>query len=159
MNGLAERSRRNRLCNDRFTGRPENVGSSGAAPTFSSCIAGVRGRGPPIELHAGRQDVEWIAVPKIEGDEALYTDFEGKNLGFGIDYASFLANNKFLEANPPVNALFEAMSIDVNDVSAEAQRQQQGETKIDQIKQHADAWIAANQATFDGWVDKACAVK
>lgn len=105
------------------------------------------------------KDVEWIAVPKIEGDEALQTDFEGKNLGFGIDYASFLANSGFLKANPPVKALFEVVSIDVNDVSAEAERQQQGETKIDQIKQHADDWIAKNQSTFDGWIDKACAFK
>lgn len=105
------------------------------------------------------KDVEWISVPRIEGDEALYTDFEGKNLGFGIDYASFLANNEFLKENPPVEALFEAMSIDVNDVSAEAQRQQQGESKISQIKQHADVWIADNQTTFDDWIDKACAVK
>lgn len=105
------------------------------------------------------KDVEWISVPKIKGDEALYTDFEGKNLGFGIDYASFLVNNTFLAANPPVKALFEGMSIDVNDVSAEAQRQEKGEVKLDQIKQHADNWIAAHQATFDGWVDKACAVK
>lgn len=105
------------------------------------------------------KDVEWITVPKVPGDEALYTDFEGKNLGFGIDYASFLVNNQFLNANPPVKALFEAISIDVNDVSAEAQRQQQGETHIEEIKQHADDWIAANQATFDGWVGKACAVR
>ncbi|MEI9431707.1 glycine betaine/L-proline ABC transporter substrate-binding protein ProX [Mesorhizobium sp. Cs1299R1N3] len=105
------------------------------------------------------KDVEWIAVPKIEGDEALYTDFEGKNLGFGIDYASFLVNNEFLKANPAVKTLFENVSINVNDVSAEASRQQQGESKIDQIKQHADEWIAQHQSAFDGWVDKACAAK
>ncbi|MER9076692.1 glycine betaine/L-proline ABC transporter substrate-binding protein ProX [Mesorhizobium sp. M0904] len=105
------------------------------------------------------KDVEWIAVPKIEGDEALYTDFEGKNLGFGIDYASFLVNNEFLKANPAVKTLFENVSINVNDVSAEASRQQKGESKIDLIKQHADDWIAQHQSAFDGWVDKACATK
>ena len=105
------------------------------------------------------KDVEWIDVPKIKGDEALYTDFEGKNLGFGIDYASFLVNNKFLEENPQVGTLFESMSIDVNDGSAEAQRQQEGESRIEDVRRHADEWIAAHQTEFDGWVDKACAAK
>lgn len=102
------------------------------------------------------EDVEWLDVPQIPEDEALYTDHEGKNLGFGIDYASVIVNNGFLAENPPVRALFEAMKINVDDVSREAQRQQQGETSTAQIQAAADEWIAANQAEMDAWVDTAC---
>ncbi|NGO53874.1 glycine betaine/L-proline ABC transporter substrate-binding protein ProX [Allomesorhizobium camelthorni] len=104
-------------------------------------------------------DVEWLDVPRLAGDEALYTDYNGRNLGFGIDYASYIVNNAFLEENPPVRALFEEISVDVNDVSNEAQRQQHGETSAEEIKRHADEWVAANQAEVDAWVDKACSAK
>ncbi|MGX9144724.1 glycine betaine/L-proline ABC transporter substrate-binding protein ProX [Mesorhizobium sp. 128a] len=104
------------------------------------------------------KDVEWLDVPKTKGDDALYTDYQGKNLGFGIDYASFLVNNKFLADNPPVKTLFESVTIDINDLSAEAMRQKNGESSVDDVQRHAEAWIAEHQSQFDGWVNKACAV-
>ena len=98
-------------------------------------------------------------LAKIPGDEAFYTDYQGKNLGFGIDNASFLANNAFLADNPAIKTLFEAMSVDVNDGSNESRRQLDGEGTIEDVQRHAAEWIEGHPAEVDSWLAAACAAQ
>lgn len=103
------------------------------------------------------RDVEWISVPEIPGEPKLNDEYQGKTLGFGIENDAFLVNNEFLKDNPVAKAVFEAVDIDLQDVSDEANRQRSQAT-IEDVDKHADEWIAAHQEEFDGWVQKGCSV-
>ena len=43
--------------------------------------------------------------------------------------------------------------LDINDVSAQNNKMRDGEDSIDDIARHVDEWIAANQDTFNSWVE------
>ncbi|WP_210529558.1 glycine betaine/L-proline ABC transporter substrate-binding protein ProX [Rubellimicrobium arenae] len=105
------------------------------------------------ELVPGR-DAEWLSVPytSLPDGATANTEFEGKNLGFAVDSIRVVARNDFLEANPAARALFEAATIDINDISAEALRISSGEDSDEDIERHADEWIAAHQAEYDSWL-------
>lgn len=45
--------------------------------------------------------------------------------------------------------------VSINDVSAEHKLITDGEDSTDAIDKHAADWIAANQATYDGWLAEA----
>jgi glycine betaine/proline transport system substrate-binding protein len=47
------------------------------------------------------------------------------------------------------------MTLSNNDISAQNLRMRDGETSAKDIARHTDAWIKANQATFDGWIKAA----
>lgn len=103
------------------------------------------------------EDVEWLSVPYTslpDGVEAN-TEFDGKNLGFAVDAMSILARDEFLEANPAAAALFQAASINVNDISAQNKLMSEGQDSSDDIDAHVDAWIAAHQAEYDSWLEAA----
>ena len=100
-------------------------------------------------------NVEWISVPYSslpDGREAD-TMFKGKNLGFEVNALRVVANNDFLSANPAAHAVFEMAKLDINDVSAQNNKMRDGEDSIDDIARHVDEWIAANQDTFNSWVE------
>ena len=42
-----------------------------------------------------------------------------------------------------------------NDISAQNLRMRDGEASAKDIERHANAWIRANQAKFDGWIAEA----
>lgn len=103
------------------------------------------------------QDVEWLSVPYTslpDGVEAN-TEFNGKNLGFAVDSMYVLASDDFVEANPAAAKLFEVARIDVNDISAQNKKMADGEDGSDAIDGHVEAWIEANHATYDGWLEAA----
>lgn len=103
------------------------------------------------------QDVEWLSVPYTslpDGVEAN-TEFNGKNLGFAVDSMYVLASDDFVEANPAAAKLFEIARIDVNDISAQNKKMADGEDGSDAIDGHVAAWIEANRATYDGWLEAA----
>lgn len=103
------------------------------------------------------QDVEWLSVPYTslpDGVEAD-TEFNGKNLGFAVDSMYVLASDDFVNANPAAAKLFEVARIDVNDISAQNKKMADGEDGADAIDGHVDAWIEANRATYDGWLEEA----
>ncbi len=102
-------------------------------------------------------DAEWLSVPysSLPDGATANTVFEGKDLGFAVDNIRVVARNDFLEANPAARALFEVASIPINDVSAEALRITNGEDSAEDLQRHADEWIAANQAAYDGWLEAA----
>ena len=102
-------------------------------------------------------NVEWLAVPysSLPDGSKAETTFKGKDLGFAVDNIRIVATNDFLKANPAAAKLFEVAKLDINDVSAQNKKIQDGEDDTDAIAGHADAWIADNRETFDGWLAKA----
>ncbi len=80
---------------------------------------------------------------------------DGSNYGFEANTQHIVANRKFAEANPAAAKLFAIMELSNNDISAQNLRMRDGEDSTRDIEKHADAWIAANRAKFDGWLDQA----
>ncbi|PYF08184.1 glycine betaine/proline transport system substrate-binding protein [Rhodobacter viridis] len=103
------------------------------------------------------RDVEWLSVPytSLPDGGTGNTTFNGKNLGFAVDSIGVVARNDFLAANPAAAKLFEVAKIDINDVSAENKLITDGQNTSADIDKHADDWIKAHQATYDGWLAEA----
>ncbi|NHI01716.1 glycine betaine/L-proline ABC transporter substrate-binding protein ProX [Oceanimonas sp. MB9] len=107
------------------------------------------------------KDVEWLEVPFTSlpgGEEGVNTMHEGKNLGFAIDRVMAVMNKDFAEDNPVAQAFLSRVQISAADESAQNLKMQDGEKSIEDIKRHAQEWIAANRSTFDGWLEHARAV-
>ena len=105
------------------------------------------------------KDVVWLEVP-FSSLPGARTDVDtslpnGKNYGFQANTQRIIANREFVEANPAAGKLFAIMELSNNDISAQNLRMRDGEKSAADIERHADAWIAANQSTFDGWVKQA----
>lgn len=66
-----------------------------------------------------------------------------------------MANLEFAKANPAAAELFSIMKLSSNDISAQNLRMREGEKSREDIERHVDAWIKANQETFDGWIAEA----
>lgn len=105
------------------------------------------------------QDVVWLQVPfsSLPGEQAkLDTQLpNGQNYGFVINTQRIVANRAFVEKNPAAGKLFEVMKLSVGDINAQNLRMRDGENKPADIERHVDAWIKANQKTFDGWIAEA----
>lgn len=101
------------------------------------------------------QNVQWMAVPysSLPDDRQADTMYQGKELGFEVNTLRIVANNDFLDANPAARAVFELAQLNINDVSAQNNRMRDGEDSVEDILRHVDEWIAANQETFDSWVE------
>ncbi len=108
-------------------------------------------------------DTVWLDVPftslpaEQAGAETKLPD--GRNPGFVPDAIRVMANNKFLAANPAAKKFFEVAALPIQDVNAAILRQQQGESKVEQIRVHAEEWVRANEDTFKKWVAEATTAK
>jgi len=105
------------------------------------------------------KDVIWLQVPfsslpgaRKDVDTSLP---DGSNYGFQANNQRIVANRAFAEANPAAAKLFAEMKLSANDISAQNLRMRDGEKSEADIARHTDAWIKANQATFDGWLEAA----
>lgn len=105
------------------------------------------------------KDVTWLQVPfsslpgeNKEADTALP---DGSNYGFQVNNQQIIANKAWAEENPAAAKLFAIMELSANDISAQNLRMRDGEKSAEDIDRHADAWIKANQAKFDGWLEEA----
>lgn len=105
------------------------------------------------------QDVVWLQVPfsslpgaRTEVDTSLP---DGSNYGFQANSQRIVANRAFAEANPAAAKLFAVMELSANDISAQNLRMRDGEKSLADIERHTEAWIRANQAKFDGWLEAA----
>jgi len=111
------------------------------------------------------EDVTWLEVPYTSLPEAqgevseADTSAEGKNLGFAVDQQVILANQEFVDNNPAAEKFFELVEVPIGDVSAQNQLIQDGEDTPEQIREHAEAWVAENQDQFDAWIEEALAVQ
>ncbi|MET4732788.1 glycine betaine/proline transport system substrate-binding protein [Thalassospira sp. MBR-102] len=105
------------------------------------------------------KDVTWLQVPfsslpgeNKEADTALP---DGSNYGFQVNNQQIIANKAWAEENPAAAKLFAIMELSANDISAQNLRMRDGEKSAEDIDRHADAWIKANQAKFDSWLEEA----
>ena len=100
------------------------------------------------------QDVVWIEVP-YSGSKKVSVQNATKskiNMGFGADDIRPAANADFLKANPKVKKMLSKASIPLSDIAAQNMKMNAGEKSERAIKKHADAWIKANQSTFNSWL-------
>ncbi|MGB0723207.1 MAG: glycine betaine/L-proline ABC transporter substrate-binding protein ProX [Gammaproteobacteria bacterium] len=105
------------------------------------------------------KDVTWLQVPfsalpgeRKDVDTALP---DGSNYGFQANTQRIVANLDFAKAHPDAAKLFSIMKLSNNDISAQNLAMRDGQKSEADIERHADAWIKANQATFDGWLKEA----
>ncbi|MBS99477.1 MAG: proline/glycine betaine ABC transporter substrate-binding protein ProX [Oceanospirillaceae bacterium] len=102
------------------------------------------------------QDVVWLEVPYSANPNGTDTALpNGKNYGFDINAERIVANGEWAAANPAAAKLFEIIKLPINAVSAENMMIANGEDSLKDIERHADSWIKANQAVFDGWIETA----
>ena len=107
------------------------------------------------------QEVEWLEVPFTDLPEAqgeltqADTTAEGKNLGFAVEQIMVVANQEFVDNNPAATRFMELVKVPLNDISVQNQKIQDGEDSVEDIRGHAEAWIAENQEAFDGWIAQA----
>lgn len=105
------------------------------------------------------RDVIWLQVPfsSLPGERANVDTAlpDGSNYGFQANTQRIVANRSFVDANPAAAKLFSIMQLSNNDISTQNLRMRDGEKSAKDIARHTDAWIKANQATFDGWIEAA----
>ncbi|SIO45896.1 glycine betaine/proline transport system substrate-binding protein [Rhodovulum sp. ES.010] len=105
------------------------------------------------------EDVVWLQVPfsSLPGERAdIDTALpNGMNYGFQANDQRIIANRDFAEENPAAAKLFEIMELSANDISAQNLLMREGQDSEEAIERHADAWIAANQDTWNAWLDEA----
>jgi glycine betaine/proline transport system substrate-binding protein len=111
-------------------------------------------------LVAGK-DVEWLSVTETKLPPEQMTDNtlapDGRNLGWAMNDIRITASNAFLADNPAAAKLFEVMSIPIADVNAQNLLVYEGQKANEDIRRHAEEWVAANAATVEGWVAEAMA--
>lgn len=107
------------------------------------------------------QEVVWLQVPHsaLPGDQAgVDTELpNGRNYGFIPNQQRIVANRQFTDQNPAAAKLFEVMQLPVGDINAQNLAMRDGHNRPADLARHADGWIRAHQATFDGWIAQALA--
>jgi glycine betaine/proline transport system substrate-binding protein len=100
------------------------------------------------------KDIVWIEVPYSETKAVKVPNATKSkiNMGFGADDIRPAANVDFLKANPKIEKMLKKASIPLADVAAQNMKMNAGEKSERAIKKHANAWIKANQSTFDSWI-------
>ena len=107
------------------------------------------------------EEVMWLEVPYTAWPEYQQniseddTTINGKNLGFAVENLRIVANREFIELNPAVKALFEAIEIPIEDISNQNHLMRTGEDSLEDIDRHVEEWIANNQDLFDSWIAEA----
>ncbi|MBF5006555.1 glycine betaine/L-proline ABC transporter substrate-binding protein ProX [Diaphorobacter sp. NR2-3-3-1] len=105
------------------------------------------------------QEVVWLEVPfsAMPGVQAgADTKMpNGKNYGFPLNNEYIVANKAWAERHPAAARLFEVMSIPINDISTQNRLMHDGQNQSADVERHANGWIKAHQATFDGWIEEA----
>ncbi|WP_219218548.1 glycine betaine/L-proline ABC transporter substrate-binding protein ProX [Variovorax boronicumulans] len=102
-------------------------------------------------------DVVWLQVPSTpQQDGGADTRLpNGRNYGFLANQEQIVANRAFAEQNPAAAKLFELMKLPIGDINAQNLRMSQGANTAQDVERHADGWIQAHQALFDGWIAEA----
>ncbi|WIY53129.1 glycine betaine/L-proline ABC transporter substrate-binding protein ProX [Devosia sp. YIM 151766] len=111
------------------------------------------------------EDVMWIEVPEVDlpedlmdlADAATLEGVEGCvndpcMLGFPANDIVPVINSDFLNDNPAVGALLEAVEIPLTDIYAQNAAMNEGD---DDIEAQAAQWIEDNREAVDAWLDTA----
>jgi glycine betaine/proline transport system substrate-binding protein len=132
-------------------------------PMIADVVARFR-RGEPVFFYTWTP--WWLLGELKPGVETVWLKVDPKyclqpcgtsTTGFSVNDISIVANKDFMNKNPAAKAFLQAVRIPIDDLNAENLLMRNGENKEDDVKRHADAWIAKNQATFDSWVAKGLA--
>jgi glycine betaine/proline transport system substrate-binding protein len=114
-----------------------------------------------IELVPG-EDVLWLSLLDPLPDQADATPLPPSHcpgqpcqMGFSSADIRVVANNEFLDANPPARRLFELVGFQLTDIAIQNFRMLQGENSEDDIRGHADEWIEKHRGVMDAWLDEA----
>lgn len=116
------------------------------------------------------QDVVWIEVPHsslpkgqshLEADTTL-AQIEGCvntpcNMGFPPNDIRTVANSAFLDANPAVRSVLEAVTVPLSDITTQNARLLAGEDAQEDIARHAAEWVSTHQDEVDQWLADALA--
>ncbi|GHA31282.1 glycine betaine ABC transporter substrate-binding protein [Devosia pacifica] len=105
------------------------------------------------------EDVMWIEVPETEGVESPEAA-EGIeacvadpcSMGFVANDIVPVVNSAFLEENPAVSTLLNAVEVPLSDIFAQNAAMNEGD---DDIEAQAADWIENNRDAVDGWLEDA----
>lgn len=100
----------------------------------------------------------WISDVLVPGDDVVQIGVPSDgdfNAGFAVNDVYIVANNDFLEDNPAAAKFFELVEIPISAVNAAQVKLRDGENSLEDFRRHAEDWVKANQAEFDGWVAEA----
>ena len=119
------------------------------------------------ELQPGR-DVVWLETPfpSLPADQIAFLDQtsiggipgcanDPCQVGWPPNDIRAVANIQFLEANPSIRRLLEQVVIPLGDISAQNALMVADEGDPEDIRRHAEEWVAANQAVVEGWIEVA----
>jgi len=114
------------------------------------------------------KDVVWITVDEasLPEDQKAFEDDtvvenvlgcteDPCNLGWPANDIRPVVNSAFAAENPAAAKLFEVVRIPVDDIFAQNARMFDGEDGAEDIRRHAEEWIAAHRDQVDGWLDQA----
>lgn len=108
------------------------------------------------------QDVTWLSVPYTslpDGKNDINTSYNGKNLGFAVDDVMIVANRDFAEANPVAAKFLSQVHISISDESKENMEIRDGQSSINDIKNHAQEWINHHRKEYENWINTAKSIK
>jgi len=106
------------------------------------------------------KDVVWMEVPFSslpgEGGNEINTKLpDGSNYGFRVNTQCIVANKTFTDDNPAAKALFQAMNLSGEHISAQNLAMRNGQNTDEDIARHTDQWIKANQGIYNRWLKTA----
>lgn len=106
------------------------------------------------------EDIVWINVPDEGYEDTKATGVLGAStdpivMGFIPNDIACVANKDFLSKNPAAEKIFQLITVPLGDIAAQNNKMFEGEDSPKDIERHVDEWIAANKATWDGWLDQA----
>jgi glycine betaine/proline transport system substrate-binding protein len=101
-------------------------------------------------------DVVQIGVPIVEGSTTVVGDFDP---GFAVNDVYAVVNRKFAEENPAAARFLELVEIPISAVNAAQIPLRDGKDKLEDFRQQAEAWVAANQVQFDAWIADAASAE
>jgi glycine betaine/proline transport system substrate-binding protein len=111
------------------------------------------------------EDVMWLGVPLSTSLNDPDPDTEAAtipgcledpcNMGFEPSDIRVVANSQFLVENPAAATLFDLVEIPLADIADQNVRMSVGENSEEDIRRHAQEWIAANREQIDPWLEAA----
>lgn len=115
-----------------------------------------------VEVLRPGRDVVWLESPALPDEEDEVTPVENLegcaaegpcHLGWIVNDIRAVANEDFLDANPPVRRLLEQIEIPLEDIVAQNARMVRADeyTEAD-VRRDAEAWIADHRPTIDRWL-------
>jgi glycine betaine/proline transport system substrate-binding protein len=106
-------------------------------------------------------DVVWLEAPPLPDEQAPteVADLAGCaasppcQLGWPVNDIRAVANTDFLDANPPVGRLLEAVQLPLGDIAGQNARMEDAEDyTAGDLEADAAAWIEDNRARVDEWL-------